>query len=233
MRLQNRIIALILLCSSIVTSPSVVLLADLSEEVHAIVENAQENFKKLLDEAKDGTGDYRFVAGAYQPHLSLAYVSYGKESVEQMQEKEPSLISKLAALATRYKQINLNASLQKAHLECWQGKFEFETDGKKIKNYYNVVIKLAPSQELNALITDMDAEFSELTSYPSRTFPFSAHLTLGRLYESSDKDVTFLAEQIKKLAAEKGIINVMDARLIVEHIILSGHDGSSLSYNLA
>lgn len=169
----------------------VVVLVDLPQDVmQEIMQVAQESAAKVVnDVAQENKVALQFSESPYLPHISLAFVSPDKLNNEQIKEKYAALLPNFKKIAQGADSIDLSEAVKSPEVNLWPGRFEMECGGSKKKNYQNLVLALGASAALSTLAEQVRGSIE--TEYDiTQRFPFSAHLTLGRICEKDDQPLS-------------------------------------------
>lgn len=212
----------------------VVVVVDAPEKMNALVQHMSENIQQSLAQINEAENTkYQFDPAAYQPHITLAFITNKPLSLEELKQQSPELLTSLEAVAKKQDKILLAESLKNADIELWPGKFEVECNGAKKTNYLNVVIKLNDAQELKKIADALDTELQQNSLYLPRKFPFSAHVTIGRISEENNSSVAELVALLKtKLNEHKNTVDTTDDKQssVISYFELKGHDGSAKAF---
>jgi 2'-5' RNA ligase len=207
----------LLLATSLIINihSGVYVLINVPDEISDIV---RENQQYMHNAVKEISQNLIFDPAQFSPHLSLAFVSQDDLPFEEIEKKYPELIKKLEEIAQTSSTIDITDNFKKATVAYWDGKFEVDCGGKKKKNYLNVVLKMDNNQKLSTLAQKISEKLKEQYKIEQR-FPFSAHITLGRICNQDDKP---LGEIKNSLPTQVKIPEKMNAALILGSIKLAG-----------
>lgn len=213
----------------------VIISIDVPKEVSKIVLQHQVLLENGLKESINNKlkAEYLFSKADFLPHISLAFVNQEQLSTKQVEEKYPGLKDELSKLSLEFPATDISEIYEDLSFEYWPGKFEMVCGGSKKKNYVNVVLKAGSSDflsKLSNLIRNMLEEKYKI----KQAFPFSIHLTIGRLYYSDDSAIS-ISEEFKEAVSE--FVKNYSEKLKVNSIIFSefklkGHDGSEEVFSL-
>lgn len=212
----------------------VYVLADLPQEVSEVIQEAQEVLSKKVAElnTQDRT-EYIFQNTQFSPHLSLAFVSQEELPIQEVKQKFADLIQELQSIAGRHTNIDLSKNFEEASIDYWPGKFEVECGGSKKQNYLNVVLKATNNLAFANLAQDVSKTLEGKYSVKQR-FPFSPHITIGRIYDKNDNPIDPLLKQKLEAAAvsaEKRATTSKQLSIMVKEFKLKGHDGSEEKFS--
>ncbi len=228
-------LTLVLFFTSILKA-GIVLVIDVPANMQKTIHYAQETVKTAIGKVNQAAQNahYIFDHSPYASHITLRYLKNDTLSASGMLEVEPALSSILSSVASTHTPFGLTDELKKATYDVWQGKFEVTCNGKKKKNYLSIVVILAPSVKLTALADALNDRIRTLPSCIERTFPFRAHITLGRICEENDQDVTVLMQTVKEALQEKAeaLAGTIRKQFKVTHFKLVGHDENSVTFPL-
>ncbi len=213
-------------------------LAELPKEVAGIIQEAQDVLSKkiaIINERDDGS--YIFQNTQFSPHLSLAFVSQEELPIQEVKQKFVGLIEELQQIAGKHGSINLSQNFADAAIDYWPGKFEVECAGSKKKNYLNVVLKASNNLAFANLAQDVSKALEEKHNVKQR-FPFSTHITLGRICDREDKpiDTITLQKQLENiLIMDNTATKTSNQKLSITltEFKLKGHDGSEEIFTLS
>ncbi len=208
------------------TYPGVYLLINLPEEVQRIVNAEQEKLEQDIQKINaQQNSSYAFDAAKFSPHISLAFVSQEQLSVDQTKQKFAGLSDELTIIAQQFNPTDISNVFKHMSRAYWQGKFEVACGGSKKKNYINAILKATPNEPLAALSATITTMLQQKYDI-KQAFPFSIHLTLGRIYDINDQPINTTFDT-------KNIEQQDTAPLIVKAFTLKGHDGSEAIFNLS
>lgn len=223
--IKKKVLFSLLVMASCVQA-GVYVLVELPKEIAQVIQEAQDTLSKniaIINE-RDGTG-YIFENTQFSPHLSLAFVSQEELSIQEVKQKFAGLIEQLQRIAGKHNQIDLSKNFEDAVIDYWPGKFEVECGGSKKKNYVNVVLKASNNLAFVSLAQDVSKALEDKYSVKQR-FPFSTHITIGRICDKNDNPIDQSLKQ--KLEA----IVISTDSILVEELKLKGHDGSEEKFVL-
>lgn len=215
-----------------VIHPGVYILCDLPKEVSAIVQENQEALMSKIEAFnKEKETAYIFQKAPFSPHLSLAFVNQDQLSVKDITEKYPALSKDLQEIAAKHTQVDITSNFKDAAVDYWPGKFEIEIGGSKKKNYVNIVLKASNNNMLTQLAASVGYVLKEKYNIEQR-FPFSTHITLGRICDQNDASIDKSLETALKANNKKHESDKV-AALMLTQFKLKGHDGSEEVFKLS
>jgi 2'-5' RNA ligase len=237
--IKKQTIVLMMLIAVFQTQAGVYVLVELPKVIIEKVQEAQQQMAlkvKELNTQEDGTV-YEFQSAQFAPHLSLAFVSQEELSVRDAQEKLPNITQELQGITYNHKTIDIGTHFKDAAIDYWPGKFEVECGESKKKNYMNVVLKASNNEGLLNLANDIRKVLKEKYNIEQR-FPFSTHVTIGRVYERDDKPLDdSLRQGLEKIgaavAAYQSSKYEKPVAIVVDTFKLKGHDGSEELFALS
>ena len=215
----------------------VYILADLPQGVAEIAQNAQDALVQDIVKlnAQNETA-YLFQSAQFSPHLSLAFVSQEELSAQEAQKKFSGITQALQDIASKHAQINISNNFKDAAIDYWPGKFEVACGGSQKKNYVNVVLKASNNPELAKLVQNITTVLKEKYNIEQR-FPFSTHVTIGRICDRHDKPIdATLKQKLEKISAghvEKQSSKHKKNLIQLDEFKLKGHDGSEEKFVLS
>ena len=177
----------------------VIIGVDIPKEAAESVVEQQEKIRKQLEDLSEETGQkYVLDGGEYSPHITVAFITPDKKTAQNYLEENGGAQKKLAQIASHSESIDISDGMQHAELDYWKGNPPPGTkikcgENENVKHYYNIVLKLAASAHLNKLAEELDKQF-EL----KRRFPFSVHVTIGRVCSVSDQPIDGMVDQLKQ-----------------------------------
>ncbi|MCL4380447.1 hypothetical protein M1466_03110 [Candidatus Dependentiae bacterium] len=201
----------------------VYVLVDLPASMAAVVAAAQQQLQKGLEEynASHGTA-FLFEPTQFSPHLSVAFVSQEPLSVQAAAAKFPAIEAVLQDIIQNNQgSIDITEAVQQAMLEFWPGKFTMTFAGAPRKNFINVVLKFAMHDTLAQQIRNGLQEHYGI----KQAFPFSAHISLGRMYQQDDAPVVI--QEIPAFTMPQ-----LSEPIELNTVKLKGHDGSEVAFSL-
>lgn len=227
------LLATVLLLITPAIFPGVVLLSEVPEGIKQLIKKAQGVVQQNVDEYNAKTKGPRFLfeKGMYDPHITLAYVSYDEGGMADFQQKNAKLIDDLKSIAQNTNPITVSSTIQDAKLEIWPGKWEREYSSNKFKKYAILVAQLKPSPELLSFVEKLDSTLAQSPNTTKREFPFCAHVTIGWVYDQNDTDTTTMID-ILKPKLEKAIAEerVEGNDFMIDAFKLSTHDKKQLIF---
>lgn len=200
-------------------SASVILYTDVPDSFKKLVKEAESEVQYRVN---NHSGDYIFELSTYEPHISLAYLFKEKISLNQVYGREPSLKTKLIALANRTAPIVMDESIQNLQIELWPCPNARTYLGKTYKNGIILVIHIPAPCELLSFTQEIDTALDALPSVDKRRFAFKAHATIGWLYQADDQKPLAFAQQLKELL-EKYIarFNARNEQYMIDSFVLA------------
>lgn len=201
----------------------VIIGVDIPKEAAESVVEQQEKIKKQLEALSKETGrKYVFDGGEYSPHITVAFITEDKKTAQNYLEENGSAQEKLAQIASHSGPIDISNDMQHAKLDCWKGTPPPRTkikcgENEAVKHYCNIVLKLADSKDLNKLAKELDEQF-EL----KRLYPFSPHVTIGRVCSEDDQPIDGMVDQLKKRLV--GIQASKQQQFAIESFKLKGEE---------
>lgn len=227
------LLSLLVMASYVQTG--VYILAELPKEVAEVIQEAQDTLsKKIAIINERGNGNYIFQNTQFSPHLSLAFVSQEELPIQEVKQKFTGLIEELQQITGKHSSIDLSKNFADAAIDYWPGKFEVECGGSKKKNYLNVVLKASNNLAFANLAQDVSKTLEDKYNVKQR-FPFSTHITIGRICDKNDSAIdASLKQKIEAIAinAEKKTVVSKPLSILIEELKLKGHDGSEEKFVL-
>ncbi|MFA6066485.1 MAG: hypothetical protein WC707_04885 [Candidatus Babeliaceae bacterium] len=225
---KNLLFLIIVTLNASITKTGVYILIAFPAAVTEIIDEKRNRIVKFIQEINcKKTSSYVFEATAFSPHLSLAFVSQEELSIDMVNKKFPELTSSLQKIAQEFKTISITDNVNNAQLEYWPGKFEIECGGLKKKNYVNVVLKTSDNATLTQLATRITGYLKD-TYKIEQKFPFSAHITIGRICESHDAPVEELRQELLQQKVPTKTVGTLD----MSAFKIKGHDNSEEIFKL-
>lgn len=176
--------------------------ADLSVTLIQPTQTATTNALKSYCQEAELEGPYKFGPSPFNPHLSLAFIEQNDLPADEIEKKYPGLCTELTKIAELHPPVTLNECLSNLTIEAWDGKFKVMHEEKQKEHYLNIVLKLGDCPQLNELSAAIVKMLNSKYNIAQR-FPFSAHLTLGRIYTDEDKPINpEIKEFVKKFVGE-------------------------------
>lgn len=219
------LITLVAICP--VARCGVWVIIDLPEQVRDVIAQAQKILLQDIQEINEQTNSsYLFAETPFAAHISLAFVSEERLSVQQIEEKFIGLQQELKEKSKIFSPENISDIFRCPSIAYWPGKFEVECGGSKKKHYINAVLKATPNEFLNDLSTDIRNMLLEQYGI-KQAHLFSVHATLGKIYQAYDEPIEL--SQFKEKYIEQQDI----APFIVKEFKLKGHDGSEETFTLS
>ncbi len=218
----NKIVFCLLATAALALQAGVYVLADLPENVQTFIRLQQEAMAQKIEMLNaEQKSAYIFEAARFAPHLSLAFVDQKELSVEHTYYAYMHLDLLLSGISKDRKPIDMSSSVENATIAYWPGKFKVKCGDSVKENYANVVLKIEDNAELSALAGEIRAGLENNWSI-KQAFPFSSHITLGRIYQADDKPVD--TQHLQKL--ETKVPAAVLGAVIIKDFKLKGHDGS-------
>jgi 2'-5' RNA ligase len=213
----------------------VYILAELPNEVTEIIQEAQDVLSKKIGMINErDNGNYIFQNAQFSPHLSLAFVSQEELPIQEVKQKFSGLIEELQQIAGKHRSIDLSKNFADAAIDYWPGKFEVECGGSKKKNYLNVVLKASNNLAFANLAQDVSTTLEDKYNVKQR-FPFSTHITIGRICDKNDSLIDLSLKQKLEaivISTEKKATVPKPLSILIEELKLKGHDGSEEKFVL-
>ncbi len=205
----------------------VVVLVEVPVESKALLEDSAKVVESVASQA-----GYTFQQVSYSAHITLAFVSQERVTVKSFLENNPELESDLKVISNQYKKFDISSSIAYGAIDCWQGTFEIDYNDKKIKNYYNIVLKLKDSSELFDLAQAIRTILEEKYKI-KQAFPFSAHITIGRVFEENGQEVSpDIVDQLKKSTLSEFLVSG-SVVCLVNLFKLQGEENTFVLFNLS
>jgi hypothetical protein len=231
---KKQLLLLLFVIASCVQA-GVYVVADLPQEVAGVIQEAQEIFsKKIAALNAQENADYIFQNTHYSPHLSLAFVSQEELPIQEVKQTFANLVEELRLIAGKHTHIDLSKNFEDAAIDYWPGKFEVDCGGSKKKNYLNVVLKATNNVAFANLAQDVSKTLEENYNIKQK-FPFSTHITIGRICDKNDNPIDASLKQKLEaivLNADERAMNANKLSIMVEALKLKGHDGSEEKFVL-
>ena len=205
-------------------------------KMQAVIKANQQRQAEILplintQSQEDNDFEYVFEPAPYVAHLTLAFINKDNMTVVQANERYPRLNDLMNGVARYVRPIDLTNNVVRATIEYWPGKFEIQAaDGSKKKNYLNVVLKLEENHTLTSLATEI-AQRLEKQYGIKQSFPFSAHFTLGRIYEKNDASLQDLNNYNLVTEAVFPPLSSLGP-IVTDHIMLKGAGNSEQQFKL-
>ncbi len=224
-------------CLPAILVAGIAIIGDIPDSVHKLIEQKHQELFHSIQKINQAQEDqkYKFEAFGFSPHMTISYITQEELSLKEVYEREPKLKEMLLQVSGLFACIDLTENAQKSYPEFWKGKFECITlDGSTKKNYYNIVLKMLPSEKLTELADKLDIELKNYKLYCGRRFPFSAHFSIGRIYAHDDSDVTEVVQKIKSKFEQKVQLSedFSTEKFILDSFKLSGHDKATDVFSL-
>ena len=230
---KQLLLSLLVIVSHIQTG--VYVLVDLPKEVTEVIQEAQDALCKKVAIVNEQEGaHYIFQNTQFSPHLSLAFVSQEELPIQEVKQKFAGLIEELQQITGKHSSIDLSKNFADAAIDYWPGKFEVECGGSKKKNYLNVVLKASNNLAFANLAQDVSRTLEDKYNVKQR-FPFSTHITIGRICDKNDSPIdASLKQKLESIAisTEKKAAVSKPLSILIEELKLKGHDGSEEKFVL-
>lgn len=198
MRFNFTFLVLLLLNGS--NYAGVILLADVPKSLKKFIKKTQNEIQSYIQNNQAGENrSFLFEKSSWDPHITLAYITDKKLTMEQLNEAEPTLQEHLKSVAQNNRVIDLSESLNNIRLEIWEGKNPSNYQDITYKNYVILVIKIDATPQLEALSQSFDEILKEHAITQERQFPFNPHITIGWLYDAEDINAKPMVEQLKPI----------------------------------
>lgn len=207
-----------IICIPLYLPAGVILLADVPDSLKKFIQKTQSEIDSYIQNNQACNNQpILFERSTWDPHITLAYITDRKLTMEQLNKAEPLLQAHLAGIAKKNSSIDMSASLNNMRLEIWEGKNPSTFKDVIYKNYVILVIKIDATPQLQALSCSFDETLQNHAITQERQFPFNPHITIGWLYDAQDIDAKPIAAQLKpiierclaefKMTPKKFIIN--------------------------
>lgn len=230
---QQLLLSLLVMVSHIQTG--VYVLAELPKEVAEVIQEVQDTiFNKIKIINEQDSSSYIFQNTQFSPHLSLAFVSQEELPIQEVKQKFAGLIEELQQITSKHSSIDLSKNFADAAIDYWPGKFDVECDGSRKKNYLNVVLKASNNLAFANLAQDVSKTLEDKYNVKQR-FPFSTHITIGRICDKNDFPIdASLKQKIEAIAisSERKTTASKSLSILIDEIKLKGHDGSEEKFVL-
>jgi 2'-5' RNA ligase len=219
---------LLLLLMALHIQSGVYVLADLSKEVAEVIRAAQDVLsEKVAALNKQDKTDYIFQSTQYFPHLSLAFVSQEELPIQEVKQKFAGITEALKHIAENCTRIDISKNFEDTTIDYWPGKFEVVCGDSKKRNYLNVVLKASHNSALVNLAQAVGNMLQEKYNVQQR-FPFSTHITIGRIYDRKDTPIDDIAlkqrlEDVSVIDTEEESSQHKDISIVIDEFKLKGH----------
>jgi len=167
-----------------------------------------------------------FEPDKWDAHITLDFID--QDAVMKAQDAEKKyhkLEQNLRLIAKKSSPINITQNIEESRIAYWPGAAPMMLGGSKKQNYVTVVLKLGDNKHL-ADLADRIARLLEAEYGIKQRFPFSAHLTLGRIYEVNDNPVMPIVPQ---LTTEPHVESIFE-KINVHAFKLKGAGGSEIEF---
>lgn len=199
-------------------------------QLKTIIQKSQADIAHAVETINDKKStSYVFKPNAFEPHLSLAFIAQDPNlTAEDAKKRFPGLEEELLAIAQQHEAFAITDIVANSIIAYWPGAAELKLAGEASKkNYLNVIFKLETSIELKELAESITRILEEKYGIKQR-FAFSAHITLGTIYEKNDGDVKALSS---KLPGQGALPWTLEPIVITE-FKLKGANGSEKIFRL-
>lgn len=220
------------LISQSLSAGVVVLIDDLPREIAEFVKKEQDSLQEKIKNLNGEEGTpLAFEPSQFQTHFSLAFVSRDEISVAEIEKKLPGLVNELHIVSQEFQSTDISDTFKNLTSTYWPGKVDVLCGGSKKKNYLNAVLKATPHPVL-IQITHKIREMLQEKYAIEQLFPFSLHLTLGRIYHQNDSPLS--AELVNAFMLNPLTIQGPEMEpLLLNKFKLKGHDGSEEVFELS
>lgn len=199
-----------------------------------VIQLVQENKKLIAQEvqalnartsAQESKKQYIFEPDKWGAHITLAFIDQDPAlKAEDAEQKYSKLEQYLRLIAKKTSPINITDNIEESVIAYWPGAAPMVLGGSKKQNYVTVVLKLGNNRHLSDL-AELITRQLEVAYGIKQRFPFSAHLTLGRIYEVNDAPV---APIVSQLTTEPIVESV--ERIKIHEFKLKGAAGSQVVF---